>query len=113
MSETQPLVFPDHDYPSEHAHNIVLTTSNNPALATRVATLGGTMAELRAEISGMNADYAQMNADLLAEREARTNAQIERDALAQAVIDCDRSCTAEDWAALVETARRFVGGKAA
>lgn len=62
-------------------------------------------------IANASEDYAALNRDLLAEREARTNAQIERDAVAlklvahnkllQRVLEADANCTGEAYAQLI------------
>jgi hypothetical protein len=64
------------------------------------------LALIRAEMASITQDYAELNAELLAEREVRTNAQNERDDLARRIVQCDAGCTSDDWVRLVEMARR-------
>ena len=73
-------------------------------------------------IANASEDYAALNRDLLAEREARTNAQIERDAVAlkliahnkllQRVLDADANCTGEAYAQLIADVKAALEVKA-
>ena len=124
MSDTQPLVFPDHDYLDT---NIVVETNNDqrdePFTLRGALDLVENLRLIRAEVSEITAGYASLHQELLTEREIRANAQNERDALkrqlaeshietfelARRILECDGDdCTAEAWSALVEEARRVV-----
>ena len=82
------------------------------AAAETLVKLKSEIATARAEISNITDDYASLHQAMLIEREARANAQNERDALVAAVLKCDDDkCTSGDWIALVLMARGMAGVK--
>lgn len=96
-----------------------VTTDGQRSAQTRIIASQRELERLKGELqqtkllwANDSADYAAMQYELSVEREARTNAQNDRDVLAlkltayrtllQRVVDVDEACTGEAYAALIE-----------
>lgn len=109
--------------PTDSAHITVnptdVTTDGQRSAQTRIIASQRELERLKGELqqtkllwANDSADYAAMQYELSVEREARTNAQNDRDVLAlkltayrtllQRVVDVDEACTGEAYAALIE-----------
>lgn len=103
--------------PGDGAVNITvdstdLMTDGQRNIQQRITAFIGEVSALRTELSLASADYAKLLADHEAEKEARTNVQIELDALwlkctahnvlLQRVLEADAGCTGDDYARLIE-----------
>jgi len=103
--------------PGDGAVNITvdstdLTTDGQRNMQMRITAFISEVKQLKAQIRADTGAYMDLFRDYEVEREARTNAQIERDAVAlklkacgvllQRVLDADAGCTGEAYAQLIE-----------
>lgn len=89
-----------------------LATDGQRNLQVRIQAFISEVATLKAKIKADSDDYMALLRDFEAEKELRTNAQIDRDALQaklvvhrellQRVLDADANCTGDAYAALIE-----------